>query len=108
MLPFGSVGAPQVGITNTISDIPTESMLRVFLDMADLARLRLSMNLTPDLARARFLNSTSGQMPWSEVDQGQTRRYRKPKSNEEAEQYGCRQRVEWHLSCHRRFPLATA
>ena len=24
------------------------------------------------------------------------------------EQNGCRQRLEWHLSCHRRLPLAVA
>jgi hypothetical protein len=28
--------------------------------------------------------------------------------NTKAEQNGCRQRLEWHLSCHRRFPLAVA
>lgn len=26
----------------------------------------------------------------------------------EAEQSGCRQRLEWHLSCHRPFPLSVA
>jgi hypothetical protein len=29
-------------------------------------------------------------------------------NDDEAEQNGCRQRLIWHLSCHRRFPLAVA
>jgi len=34
--------------------------------------------------------------------------HEKSSSTNEAEQNGCRQRLVWHLSCHRRFPLAVA
>ena len=34
--------------------------------------------------------------------------HEKSSSTNEAEQKGCRQRLEWHLSCHRRLPLAVA